>query len=82
MVQCRWTAGISISTTQETEMVQTKAAMAKYTPSEKALVVRAVVLEGKVALAHPFRVSATHVASTDINGPTDPKTGRAERAAT
>ena len=33
-------------------------------------------------LAHPFRVSATHVASTDTNLPNARKNGRARRAAT
>ena len=63
-------------------MVRTKAAMAKYMRSEKVLVVKAEALEGTVALAQPLQVSATHVASTDTNQPTDRKTRRAGRAAT
>ena len=78
--QCRWTAGILIFTTKETEMVQTKATMAKYTHSEKDSVARAAVSEEKVA--HLFQVSATHVASTDTNLPIARKNGRAGRAVT
>ena len=51
--------------------------MLKCVHSEKDL-----VSEEKVALAHLFRVSATHVASTDTNLPIARKNGRAGDAAT